>query len=253
MKRSIGIIGFGRFGQFLVDHLKDHFDVSVSDCVDRKNEARKLGVELTTLQECAKKDMIILSVPISELEGVLQRIVPELNPDSLILDVCSVKEYPIRIMEELLPSECEFVGTHPLFGPDTACNGLKGKKIVLCPQRTKRLGQIREFLETLGLQVIVAEADEHDLQMARSLALIHLLGWAFNGIGVQKIDMATKSHEMFLDLMNIANNDSRQLFLDMQLYNRFTKDARNALIRELVIIDGELNGREEKKISGQTE
>ncbi len=241
MKSTVGIIGFGRFGQLSAKHLKEHFEVYVCDREKRRDEAKRIGVNISTLQECAGKDIIVLSVPISDFESVVKEMLPNLKPGALVLDVCSVKEYPIKVMDKLIPKECECIGTHPLFGPDTAQNNLKEKKIVLCPIRTKRLAGIKKFLNELGLKVIVAEPEDHDFQMARSLALIHLLGRALEGIGLEKIEMATSSHEMFLDLMNIANNDSMQLFFDIQRYNRFAKGTRKELIANLTKMDSTLD------------
>lgn len=240
MVKSVGIIGFGRFGQLIAKHLKDHFQVFVSDKIDKRKIAENIGAKFTSLEKCATKNIVLLCVPISDFEDVLKQIVPFLK-DSVVADVCSVKEKPVNAMEKMVPKDCECIGMHPLFGPDTVKNGLKGKKIVLCPVKTKRLIEIKNFLSELGLNVIISTPKEHDEQMAKSLGLIHLIGRALNKIGVNNIEMATPTHEMFIELVNIVKNDSEQLFVDMQQYNRYSKDIRKKLIKELIKLDGELN------------
>lgn len=243
MEKTLGIIGFGRFGQLTARYLKDYCEVSVYDCVDKRKEAEKLGVKLVSLKECASKDIIILCVPISALEGILKQISPLLKKGSFVFDVCSVKEEPVKIMKKWVPKECECIGTHPLFGPDTTNNGLKQKKIVLCPIKSKQVNKVKDFLEGLGLIVMVTTPKEHDRQMANSLDLIHLLGKLLHKIGVRKTELATPTHEMFMELMDIAKKDSEQLFIDMQTYNRFAPDVRKKMIKALIEIDGELDAK----------
>ena len=241
MVKTVGIIGFGRFGQLVAKHLKKYFQVFVNDKIDKRKEAEKIGVNFTSLEKCATKDIVLLCVSISDFEDVLRQIIPYLKKETIVADVCSVKEKPVKVMKIFVPKKCECIGMHPLFGPDTAKNGLKGKKIVLCPVRTKQLMQIKNFLTKLGLIVIVSTPEEHDKQMAKSLALIHLLGRSLNKVGVNDVEMTTPTHEMFLELVNIVKNDSEQLFLDMQRYNRFARDTRKTLINDLIKIDGELD------------
>ena len=241
MKKSLGIIGFGRFGQLAAKYLKKYFRISVSDLVNKTKEARKTGVTFTSIKECATNDIILICVPISDFEKVLQQIVPFLKNKALVIDVCSVKEKTVKVMEKLIPERCECIGMHPLLGPDTTKSGLKGKKIVLCPIRTKKLTQIKSFLRELGLIPITATPEKHDKQMAKSLALIHLLGKALHRINVERIEMSTPTHEKLMKLVDITINESEQLFVDMQLYNRFARETRKNLIKALIKIDGELD------------
>jgi prephenate dehydrogenase len=239
MIQSIGIIGFGRFGQLAAFQLKKHFQVFTYDKNDKRKIAEKIGIKFVDLKDCATKNIVLLCVPISNFEDVLNQITPYLN-NSLVIDVCSVKEEPVNIMKKIVPKDCECIGSHPLFGPDTVKNGLKDKKIVLCPVRITRLKEIKDFLAELGLKVIISTPEEHDKQMAKSLGLVHLIGRSLYKIGVNNVEMTTPSHEMFIELVNIVKNDSKQLFFDMQHYNRFSKEIRKKLLRELIKIDGEL-------------
>ena len=99
------------------------------------------------------------------------------------------------------------------------------------------------FLSELGLSVIMSTPEEHDIQMARSLALIHLLGRGLCRVSVNPLEMTTPTHKLFINLVNIVRNDSDQLFVDMQIYNRYARKTRKALLRELLRIDGELDAK----------
>lgn len=243
MKKTFGIIGFGRFGQLAAKHLKNHFKVFVSNRSDKSKEAKKIGVVLTSVEECAGKDIVLICVPISEFENILKRIIPFLKKGSLVLDACSVKEEPVKTMKKLVPKDCECISTHPLFGPDSAKDGLNGKKIVLCPVRTKHLKQVKDFLTSLGLIVIVTTPEDHDNQMAKSLALVHFIGKVLLNTGIKKTEISTPTHERLMELVDIVKNDTQQLAVDMQLHNRFTKKIRKKLIAEFIKFDGELDAK----------
>jgi prephenate dehydrogenase len=242
MTKTLGIIGFGRFGQLVTKHLKDNMEISVSDLIDKRKMANEMGVVFTNIEKCASNDIVLLCVPISAFEKVLLQIIPFLKTGSTVLDVCSVKESPVKAMEKYVPKYCNCIGTHPLFGPDSAKDGLNGKKIVICPIRVNQIRKIKNFLTQFGLEIIETNPEEHDKQMAKSLALIHFLGRGLKHVNVQDVEMATPTHEMFVELVNIVQNDSKQLFVDIQQHNRFTRKIRKSLIQELIKIDGEIDG-----------
>lgn len=234
---EIGIIGFGRFGMLMAKHLKKKFRVFVSDALDKSSDAKVRGVNFTTIEECAKKEIVILAVPISEFGKTLDRIAPFLKKGALVMDVCSVKEMPVKAMAEKLPQDVECAGTHPLFGPDSAKNGLKGLKIVLCPVRTGKLKKIERFLQSIGLETITASPEEHDKQMGKSQLMLHFIGNALFGIGANEVEMATPNHAKLMEVAGAVKNNSGLLFRDMNRFNRFAAGARRELINELARLD----------------
>ncbi len=54
------------------------------------------------------------------MEDVLGRTRGRLAPDVLVMDTCSVKTHPVGLMERMLPATISILGTHPMFGPDSA-------------------------------------------------------------------------------------------------------------------------------------
>ncbi|MCK7521361.1 MAG: prephenate dehydrogenase/arogenate dehydrogenase family protein [Ignavibacteriales bacterium] len=69
---------------------------------------------------------VFLCVTISAMEEVLLRVRAHVSPGTLVMDTCSVKSYPVMLMEKLLPDPVALLGTHPFFGPDSARNGAAG-------------------------------------------------------------------------------------------------------------------------------
>ena len=185
---EIGIVGFGRFGQFAARILGRDFSVSAYDA--RTPEGNP-DVRLGTLREVAGKPCLLLCVPMSRMERVCRRLAPLLTPGQLVMDTCSVKEEPLRLMLEILPRPVEVVGTHPLFGPETGRQGVAGLEVVLCPGRGNRVGKVKQYLETLELRVTVTTATEHDRAMARTQALFHFLAQGFSRMKVDPDTLAT--------------------------------------------------------------
>ncbi len=240
MKKSLGIVGFGRFGQFMAGHLRDRFDVIATNRSDRSEDAARLGVSYGTLAECAAQDIVIVSVPISRIESVLSECSPHFQHDALVCDVSSVKVHPCKMLEKYVPESCTKVGTHPLFGPDTARDGLGGHPVAVCPLGGHDISGLESFLTSLGLVVLRTTPEEHDRQMARSLALIHYLGSALSDLDIQSVTIKTATHARLCELVAITNNDSPQLLYDMHAYNPYAAEVRERLLGALHDLDNSL-------------
>lgn len=232
---NIGIIGFGRFGQLLAKILKKSHNIKVYDRKNKASDAKKLGVEWGLCAEVCNQDLIILCVPISEMDKVLRRIKNKIKKHSIVMDTCSVKEYPAKLMLKHLPRCTEIIASHPMFGPDSAKYGLKGLQIVFCPQRVKKknLNKIKNIFSEIGLETIQITPQEHDKQSAFSLCLVHFLGRGLEKVGITAQKITTMGFEHLLKVQETVTNDTMQLFKDMQTYNRFAKPLRKKLIQML--------------------
>ena len=240
MAKSIGILGLGRFGRMVYDHLRHR-----NPRIWTRTEARLEGlVGASTFENAVACDIVILSVPISAMEETCRRIAPLLRPGQTVLDVCSVKVGPIRVMQECLPQFVQILGTHPLFGPDSGKEGIAGLKIALCPVRIDLalLARIRQELEGLGLRVLEVSPEEHDRQAARTQAIFHLLARAMGRLGWGDDEIATPGPDAFFRQVTTLQNDSFQLFVDMQRDNPFAVAYRREFIEALASLDRELGG-----------
>lgn len=132
---TIGIVGFGRFGQFIAKTFAKHGKIVVTSRSDYTDVANAMGAQYVPLSDPAsflaqELDVIILATSILSFESTVQSMVPSLrahvargNPGPLLVDVLSVKEHPREVMLEYLPAECDILCTHPMFGPDSGKNG----------------------------------------------------------------------------------------------------------------------------------
>ncbi|UCE53548.1 MAG: prephenate dehydrogenase/arogenate dehydrogenase family protein [Desulfobacterales bacterium] len=238
----IGIIGFGRFGKLTARYLAEDFDVFVFNRRDKSAQIKKIGANTASLSTVCQQNIVILCVPISTLKEILIEIGPILKNDVLVVDVCSVKEYPSRWMKDLLPETVSILATHPMFGPDSASDSLKGKKIFLSQVRVKnkRYQKIKSYLSSKGLIIIESTPEDHDEQIAISLALTHLIGRTLSEFGAAELNMDTEGYKRLLNILDVVEHDTWQLFHDMHQYNPYAKKKRIAFMKAMKKISDRL-------------
>ncbi|MFN0048590.1 MAG: prephenate dehydrogenase/arogenate dehydrogenase family protein [Cytophagales bacterium] len=240
--QTLSIIGFGTFGQFIAPHLTSHFDVYAWNRTDYEEKARELNVNWCQLHRALQMDIIILCTNISFFESFLIENSHFFNPKALVIDVASVKLKPLALMKRYLPSTCEIVGAHPLFGPQSGKNGIEGLNFVLCSERTTKLDCIKKFAsEVLKLNVILRTPEEHDQEMAYVQGLTHFIARALSGIQVKEFEMKTRAYERLLDVKNYLGGDSWDLFTSIENDNPFAKEVRIKFQNELNNLERQLD------------
>jgi len=238
----IGIFGFGRFGELTARYLAEDFPVVVRDTGGNAKTIEALGARAADLETTAGQDIIILSVPISALADTLDRVIPYLKPNALVLDVSSVKVLPDKWLAKMLPSSVSYLPTHPMFGPDSAADSLEGRKIVLCPGRigVKQYACVKSYLDTKGLEVIETTPEAHDREIAVSLALTHFIGRSLSEFGAEELKIDTEGYKRLLHILDVVENDTWQLFFDMNYYNPFAGEVRDSFLYALEEIKNRL-------------
>jgi prephenate dehydrogenase len=240
--KTVGILGFGRFGSMVYRYLKDRVNVVVFDSDPSKLEGLKEGV---AFEEIAKADLLVLAVPISAIPRACRKLAPYLTKRQVVLDTCSVKEKPVKWMLENLPSDVQILGTHPLFGPDSGKDGIAGFKIALCPVTIRKANYkaICNFLRSLELVLIETSPEEHDRQIAVSQAIFHLIAEAMRRLEWGAKPISTPGPDSFYPLVKTVQRDTNQLFHDMERENPYAAECRKQFIRELLRLDQELKSK----------
>jgi len=238
----IGIIGFGRFGKLVSHYLSRDLDVFVYNRSDKSSDIVRSGAQPASLETVCRQDIVIPCVPISTFRANLKTMAPLLKSDSLVIDVCSVKEYPVQWMSAELPESVSILATHPMFGPDSAADSLKDRKICLCRVRMpeKQYHKIKSYLASKGLIVIEATAREHDEQIATSLSLTHLIGRTLSECGASPLDIDTEGYKRLLRILEVVERDTWQLFQDMHHYNPYAREKRLAFMNVMKEINAKL-------------
>ena len=171
--------GSGEMGRWFASFLlKDGKEVVISGRSESKlREAkRQLGVEVTSSVEAVKSaDAVLISVPMESFEEVMKEISPHIQPEQVVVDITSVKVFPVAAMHKHLKTGL-VLGTHPLFGP--GAKGVANQNFVLTPTNDKERAlaqKIREYLETSGARVSLMTPEEHDEKMTVILGLSHFI------------------------------------------------------------------------------
>ncbi len=239
----IGLIGYGRFGRLTVQHMSPDFKVVVhTRSMDKEADINAAGGQLVAFEEACSQKVVILCVPISAMQKTLAQIAPLLAPDTVVADVCSVKEYPAQWMTQLLPETVDILATHPMFGPDSAAKSLVGHKIVLCPARIapERYEKIKSWLARKELNIIETTPTDHDQKIAVTLSMTHFIGRSLARFGASPLDIDTEGYRRLLHILGVVNNDTWQLFEDMHRYNPYAREKRQAFMAAMAEIDAHL-------------
>jgi prephenate dehydrogenase len=232
-RASLGVYGLGRFGRFYAELLSRYAEVKAYS----RNPERPTppGIRRVDEEQLYDQPVIILCVAISGLPEVLQRMAEKLKPGTLVMDTCSVKSMPARWMEEMLPTEVKILATHPMFGPDSARQGLEGLPMILHPVRLEReeLEQWQFFFRSIGLSVQLMEPELHDRQAAFTQGLTHYLGRVLAELELESSQIASLGYRKLLEIIEQTCNDSWQLFFDLQQFNPYTREMRDRLTASL--------------------
>lgn len=239
---KVCVIGFGIMGQdFARECCKLNFEISVfiREAAAREDAKKRFNYAFPDSIEDAAKgaDLIVLAVPFSAFPEIISKLKSAVTPNSIVVDLCSIKKEPMKLMESL---PCETVGLHQLFGK---VESFSGQKIVICPRnkRQEKSGAflfVKEMLEKMGAQVIIINAKEHDQILGKIQGLTHLIGlnvWDFieenNEPELRKF--ATPTFQYLLDLVDKMRTNNKQVFLNIQKENPYAVKTRKLFIKQL--------------------
>jgi cyclohexadieny/prephenate dehydrogenase len=264
----IALIGFGLIGgsiaraaraQGLVGHI-------VTTARSAKTRARviELGVVDSVVETNAEAvkdaDLVILCIPVGACGPVAQEIAPHLKPGAIVSDVGSVKGAVVRDMAPHLPASAHFVPAHPVAGtehsgPDSGFAELFINRwcILTPPEGTdpNAVARLRDFWAAMGAKVEVMTPDHHDLVLAITSHLPHLIAYTIVGTA-DELAQVTSSEVIkfsaggFRDFTRIAASDPtmwRDVFLAnkdavLEMLGTFTEDL-SKLTRAIRRGDGE--------------
>jgi prephenate dehydrogenase len=236
---TLGLIGYGAFGAFILPHLSRFFDVQVHD---PGRDPGTLPGRAADLATAAAQDIVLLAVPLPRMQAVASAIAPLLRTGALVVDVCSLKTRPLAILADTLPGHVEILGTHPLFGPQSGRLGITGLRIALCPVRGRRTRLAARFLrQAVGLDVIVTTAEAHDRQMAYVQGLTHIVSRIVLGMDLPPLDLRTSTFEHLTRMVDTVRHDSDELFRTIARDNPFAGEVRDRFAQATRQVLGGLN------------
>ncbi|MEO8420615.1 MAG: prephenate/arogenate dehydrogenase family protein [Hyphomicrobium sp.] len=254
MFQRVALIGIGLIGS------------SISHAMQRKRLAKEIvgsartrqtldtALKLGLIQKgydsaaeaVAGADLVILSVPVGACGPLAAEIAPHLQPGAILTDVGSVKAAVVRDMAPHVPAGVHFVPGHPIAGTEQSgpeagfAELFEGRWTILTPEPgtdAAAVDKLKAFWMALGSKVEIMSAPHHDMVLAITSHLPHLI--AYNIVNTaEHLERVTDKEVIkfsaggFRDFTRIAASDPtmwRDVFLNnkeavMEMLRRFSDD-----------------------------
>jgi cyclohexadieny/prephenate dehydrogenase len=263
----IAIIGLGLLGGSIGLAVREHLPEVATTGYDADPATRARAAERglvsrvcdSAAQAVAQAQLVILCVPVGAMEAAAAAIAPHLPAGVLVSDVGSSKQSVARALAEALPGVA-VIPAHPVAGtersgPDAGFAALfRQRWCIITPPADADPAQvvaISAFWEALGAKVELMDAAHHDLVLAVTSHLPHLIAYTIVGTaddleGVTQGEVIKYSAGGFRDFTRIAASDPtmwRDVFLSnkdavLEMLQRFTEDL-TALQRAIRVGDGQ--------------
>ncbi len=220
------ILGAGKMGVWFARFCRENGEEVIIS--DRKKEklariGKEIGVETDDFVGAVKKaDNIIICVPIDAFEEVVKKIAPSVREGQTVVDICSIKEQPVRIMHQYL-RKALVLGTHPVFGPGS--RSVKNKAYILTPTNAEEeefAGKYKKWLEKVGARVFTMSPRKHDEIMSVVLGFPHFLGLVACDTLLEQIyypeskKVAGTTYQMLFTLAEATAMENPELFSSLQ-------------------------------------
>lgn len=252
---TIGIVGFGTFGQFLARRMVEAgHRVLATSRTPYYQQAAEMGAEFYEDVDdfCEEHpDVVLLATSILSTEPVLRSLpLTRLKRSTLVVDVLSVKVFPKQLLLSLLPRELDILCTHPMFGPDSgkgSWNGLNFMydpvRVGKDPKRQQRLELFLSFFRQQGCRMVDMTCEEHDRQAASTQFVTHTVGRMLGAMSLASTEINTKGYEALLQLVQNTTHDSFDLYYGLFLYNTNATDELERLEQAFDVVKKQLFGR----------
>ncbi len=264
----VAILGMGLIGSSLARAIRARMPTVALVVTDLDAGVRARVMELGLADDVAETagaavvdaDLVILAVPLGAFAGIGAEIAADLSPGAVVSDVGSAKQVVLDQLGPLLPAGVHLIPAHPVAGtersgPDAGFPTLfEGRWCILTPGEgtdATAIAQLVEFWTRLGSRVEQMEARHHDLVLAVTSHIPHLIAYSIVGTaadleGVTQGEVIKYSAGGFRDFTRIAASDPtmwRDVFLTnkdavLEVLGRVSEDLA-ALQRAIRWGDGE--------------
>ena len=263
----VAIIGLGLIGSSLARAIKAQMPtvrVTGHDAnADVRATARSLkfcdDVSDTPGVAVIDADLVILCVPVGAMGAAAAEIAADLPADAVVSDVGSCKEGILTALQAALPGRT-IIPAHPVAGTENSgpeagfASLFKGRWCIITPPADANptaVERLSEFWRRVGANVETMDAQHHDLVLAVTSHLPHLIAYTIVGTAsdledVTRSEVIKYSAGGFRDFTRIAASDPtmwRDVFLAnkdavLEMLQRFSEDL-SALQRAIRWNDGD--------------
>jgi len=263
----VAIIGLGLLGGSIGLAVREHLPGVATTGYDLDPATRKRAGERALVDRVCETaadavrdaQLVIFCVPPAAMGEAAAQIADALPAGALVSDVGSCKQSVTKALADALPSHA-VIPAHPVAGtensgPDAGFSHLfRNRWCIITPPANADSGllaSLTQFWEGLGANVELMDAQHHDLVLAVTSHLPHLIAYTIVGTAsdleeVTRSEVIKYSAGGFRDFTRIAASDPtmwRDVFLTnkdavLEMLQRFTEDL-TALQRSIRIGDGD--------------
>ncbi|HEX9807710.1 MAG TPA: prephenate/arogenate dehydrogenase family protein [Alteraurantiacibacter sp.] len=253
---GLGLLG-GSIGLAVADHLPGVATTGYDSDPAVRKRARERGLAGTicdsAAEAAANADLVVLCVPVGEMANAAAEIAPALKDGTVVSDVGSSKQSVTQTLAKALPGHI-IIPAHPVAGtefsgPNAGFATLFHRRwcIITPPAgaEEEKVAALVAFWEALGAMVDTMDANHHDLVLAVTSHIPHLIAYTIVGTAsdledVTRSEVIKYSAGGFRDFTRIAASDPtmwRDVFLNnreavLEMLDRFLTDL--ALMREAI-------------------
>ncbi len=264
---TVAIIGLGLLGGSIGLAVRDYLPGVQTTGYDLDPATRQRAAERglagticdTAAEAVREADLVIFCVPPGAMGPAAREIADALPKGALVSDVGSCKQAIAKALGEALPGRA-IIPAHPVAGtensgPDAGFASLfQNRWCIITPPAgadPAQLAGLTAFWQALGANVEVMDAEHHDLVLAVTSHLPHLIAYTIVGTA-SDLEAVTQSEVIkysaggFRDFTRIAASDPtmwRDVFLAnkdavLEMLQRFSEDL-TALQRAIRVGDGD--------------
>jgi cyclohexadieny/prephenate dehydrogenase len=250
----VAFIGIGLIGSSMARAMRRDGTVNTIVACARRPETREAALRLKVVDsvtadyaEAVKNaDLVVIATPIGTNEEIAKTIAPHLKPGCVVTDVGSVKQAVVDAIAPHLPKNVHFVPGHPIAGtehsgPEAGFPELfENRWTILTPlpnADTAAVEKVATLWRTMGAKVEFMKPDHHDMVLAITSHLPHLIAYTIVGTATDLADDLRQevikfSASGFRDFTRIAASDPvmwRDIFLNnkdavLEIIQRFSED-----------------------------
>ena len=186
---KIAIVGLGLIGGSLAIDLRSKKIATRLIGVDFNEGHARKALELGLVDEIlpeekafAESDVVILAIPVNTIGALLPSILDRVAKNAVVIDTGSTKSMICKSVAQH-DRRAQFVAAHPISGtensgPTAALQGLfEGKTNIICEKEQSSkssLAVAKNIFDSVGMNTIFMEPDEHDKHVAYVSHLSHV-------------------------------------------------------------------------------
>ena len=223
--KNISIIGLGLIGGSIAKAIKKssyNFVVSAFDKPEVLSKAFNENIinsKLNSIEESLNSDLIFLCLPVAKSLEVFDNIAPKLRENTILTDVCSVKNV-FKEKWDKIKSNGIYIGGHPMTGKekggfDNSDSLLFENSVYILTENENDnplFADLQKIITSFGSNILHIPAKQHDVISASISHLPQLVSVAL----VNAASLKTDSYNFldlaaggFRDMTRIASSDFR--------------------------------------------